>query len=85
MGADATAGGMNDCQDAAALAAAVKQEALRIGFDLVGIVPAVCPGHFDRLSRLAATRALTARWAISPGERKPTRIRGTSCPPCAAS
>ncbi len=43
MGADATAGGMNDCQDATSLAAAVKQEALRIGFDLVGIVPAAAP------------------------------------------
>jgi epoxyqueuosine reductase len=43
MGADATAGGMNDRTDAATFAAAVKQEALRIGFDLVGIVPAAAP------------------------------------------
>lgn len=48
MGAHATAGGMNDHEApaalaAAALTAAVKQEALRIGFDLVGVVPAVAP------------------------------------------
>jgi epoxyqueuosine reductase len=48
MGADATAGGMNDCQDGTSLAAAVKQEALRIGFDLVGIVPAAAPATLTK-------------------------------------
>jgi epoxyqueuosine reductase len=43
MGADATAGGVSDRQAAAALATAVKHEALRIGFDLAGIVPAAAP------------------------------------------
>jgi epoxyqueuosine reductase len=42
MGADATAG-LNDSVTAKSLAAAVKQEALRIGFDLVGIAPAIAP------------------------------------------
>jgi epoxyqueuosine reductase len=43
MGADATASGVSDRQAAAALASAVKDKALRLGFDLVGIVPAAAP------------------------------------------
>jgi epoxyqueuosine reductase len=47
MGADATAGGMNDCETATSLTTAVKQEAHRIGFDLVGVVPAVAPATLN--------------------------------------
>lgn len=43
MGADATAGRLSDHESAASLATAVKDEALRLGFDLVGIAPAVTP------------------------------------------
>jgi epoxyqueuosine reductase len=35
--------------DPAALTAALKEEALRLGFDLVGVTPAVPPPDFDRL------------------------------------
>src|SRR3984957_10195366 len=43
MGAHATAGRVNDREATTTLTAAVKQESLRIGFDLVGIAPAVTP------------------------------------------
>ncbi len=45
MVADATAGGVSD-REAAALTAAVKAEALRVGFDLVGVVSAGAPATF---------------------------------------
>jgi len=44
---DATASGMNDHETAAALSVAIKKEALRIGFDLAGIVPPVAPTTLD--------------------------------------
>jgi epoxyqueuosine reductase len=46
MVADAAAGGVSEREAAAALSTAVKAEALRIGFDLVGIVSAVAPATF---------------------------------------
>jgi epoxyqueuosine reductase len=46
MGADATTGELTADDRAASLAGAVKQEALRLGFDLVGITPAVSPTGF---------------------------------------
>src|SRR5580700_6604137 len=45
MVADAAAGGVSE-RAAAALTAAVKAEALRVGFDLVGVVSAVAPATF---------------------------------------
>jgi epoxyqueuosine reductase len=45
MVADAAAGGVSE-HEAAALTSAVKAEALRIGFDLVGVVSAVAPATF---------------------------------------
>lgn len=43
MGADQSTGSVTQSADAARLAAAVKDRALSIGFDLVGIAPAVAP------------------------------------------
>jgi epoxyqueuosine reductase len=45
MVADAAAGGVSE-REAAALTAAVKAEALRVGFDLVGVVSAAAPATF---------------------------------------
>jgi epoxyqueuosine reductase len=47
MGSNGTASRMNDREAAAALSVAIKREALRIGFDLAGIVPAVTPATLD--------------------------------------
>jgi epoxyqueuosine reductase len=46
MGADAATGELTGDERAASLSRAVKQEALRLGFDLVGIAPAVTPTGF---------------------------------------
>jgi epoxyqueuosine reductase len=47
MGPHAAAGGVSEPQTPTSLRDAVKAEALRIGFDLVGIAPAAVPGGLD--------------------------------------
>ena len=59
--------------NAAALTAALKEESLRLGFDLAGATPAVAPPDFDRFRQWLA-EALRARCTTWPTGWTPIAI-----------
>ena len=58
---------MNNCE-AATLTTAVKQAAHRIGFDLVGVVPAVAPATTDAVRSVAVPEPIDPLWWNSFGD-----------------